>query len=339
MRLRATSPVAGLRRRSLGPVEVLAQSVAATAPAAAMATSPALAMAPGALAPPVPAFAAATVVVLLVASCIRQFARRMVAPGSLYSFTAKGLGPVPALVGGAALAVGHWFLVAGSLTGAGWCAVALLQRSTGTGGGLVPLAAAVLLGGALVVGSALRGVGPSARLVLALEAVSIAVVGTALVVLLLRSGPPPPVAAVLPGAPPGGGAQGVLLAVTAFVGFESACALGTESRRPFAAVPAAVRRTVLGAGVLYVLSSAAQAALFAGAPAAVGGPMPLVDVALARGGPLLAVAVELGVLASFLGCAAGSLTALVRLLFTAAREGVLPAALGRTGRTGTPATA
>lgn len=340
--LRTTSPVAGLARRRLGPAGVLAQSVSATAPAAAMATSPALVMGAGGGPPSALAYLAATVVVLLVSSCVAQFSRRMVAPGSLYSFTAKGLGGSAALVSGGSLVVGYGFLVAGALTGAALSAVALLAPLVGPGP--VPTALAVVLGGVLVVGFALRGVGISARLALALEVGSIGVVGAVLVLLVTRTAGSLDGSRLLAGAvgggwdPFGGGAEGVLLAVTAFVGFESACAVGAEARRPFVVVPRAVRWTALGAGSLYVLSSAAQGIVFAAAPAG-GGPLPLVSVAVERAGPVAAAALELGVLASFLGCATGSLTALVRLLFSMGREGVLPASLGRTGARGTPSTA
>src|SRR6266566_5097082 len=90
-RLRTHSPVAGLRRRTLGPWEVTAQSIAVTAPSAAMATTPMLVAAaagPGTMY----SYLISCVVVLLVGYCVSQFAHRMAAAGSLYSFTAKGFG-------------------------------------------------------------------------------------------------------------------------------------------------------------------------------------------------------------------------------------------------------
>nr|WP_240897086.1 APC family permease [Kineococcus vitellinus] len=285
------------------------------------------------------AYVAATVVVVLVGSCIGQFSRRMVAPGSLYSFTAKGLGGVPALAAGGSLLVGYGFLVAGALTGAATCAAALAGRLLPPAAGPVPVAVGVACAGALVAGAALRGAGVSARLALALEVVSISVVAAVLLVLLTRTGAGEG-ADLLggdPSSPFGPGGQGLLLAVTAFVGFESAGALATESRRPLLVVPRAVRWTALVAGLLYVLAAAAQSVVLAHAgPGVAGAPVPLASAAALLGSPALAAALELGVLASFLGCASGSLTALVRLLFTMGREGVVPRALGRTGRAGTP---
>jgi len=342
--LRQVSPVAGLRRRRLGPWEVLAQSVAATAPAAAMATSPGQAFALAGSPPSALAYLAATVIVLLVSSCVGQFSRRMVAPGSLYSFTAKGLGGTAATVAGSSLVLGYGFLVAGALTGAATSAVALVERLVPGVSGPVPVTAAVAVVGVLVAGFAVRGAGVSARLGLALELLSISIVVVVLSVVVVaavaRDGVPDP-ASVLDGRghPFGPGGQGLLLAVTAFVGFESAGSLASESRRPFAVVPRAVRWTALVSGLLYVLASAAQAVVFTSTPELRGAPLPLAAAVAVLADPMVAAVLELGILASFVGCASGSLTALVRLLFTMGREAVVPDALGRTSRWGTPAVA
>ncbi len=343
--LRSVSPVAGLRRRRLGPLEVLAQSVAATAPAAAMATSPGQAFSLAGAPPSALAYLVATVLVLLVSSCVGQFTRRMVAPGSLYSFTAKGLGGTAATVAGGFLVVGYGFLVAGALTGAATSGTGLLQRvvhpgAAGTGVEVGVLAAL----GLLVAGAAVRGAGVSARLGLALELLSISVVlvvlGVVVTVSVGRDGASD--LATLAGGgghPFGPGGQGLLLAVTAFVGFESAGSLATESRRPLAVVPRAVRWTAIVSGVLYVLAAGAQSVVFAASPGAGVAPLPLAAAVEVLSGPSLAAVLEVGILTSFVGCASASLTALVRLLFTMGREGVVPRSWGVTGRFGTPAVA
>jgi amino acid transporter len=342
--LRSVSPVAGLRRRRLGPWEVLAQSAAATAPAAAMATSPGQAFALAGSPPSALAYLVATVLVLLVSSCVGQFSRRMVAPGSLYSFTAKGLGGTAATVAGSSLVVGYGFLVAGALTGAATSAVALAGRVVPGVSGPVPVVVAVFVVGVLVAVPAVRGAGISARLGLALELLSISVVVVVLTVVVVaavtRDGVPS-AGAVLDGGghPFGPGGQGLLLAVTAFVGFESAGSLASESRRPFAVVPRAVRWTALVSGLLYVLAAGAQAVVFGATPELRGAPLPLAAAVSVLADPALAAVLELGILASFVGCASGSLTALVRLVFTMGREGVVPDRLGRTGRWGTPTVA
>lgn len=116
--LRRRSPVAGLDRRTLTPVQVFAQSVSAMAPSAAMAASPAIVAASAGDAV-MWSFAVATVVALLVGVCIAQFTRRMAAAGSLYSLTAKGLGPLAAFVCGSALLIGYGVLAMAALIGSG----------------------------------------------------------------------------------------------------------------------------------------------------------------------------------------------------------------------------
>jgi len=115
--LRSRSPVHGLDRRNLGPVEVLAQSVSCAAPAAAMATVPAIVAATAGPAT-LWSFVVATVLALLIGTCIGQFTRRMAVAGSLYSLTAKGLGPGAALASAGALLVGCGVLVMAAVTGA-----------------------------------------------------------------------------------------------------------------------------------------------------------------------------------------------------------------------------
>lgn len=115
--LPAESPVAGLRRRRLSFVEVLAQSVSSLAPSAAMVVVPSIVLVASGAAT-LPAFAIATALVLLVGWCLTQFGRRMAAVGGTYSYTAKGLGPVGALIGGWALLIGYAAVAMAALVGA-----------------------------------------------------------------------------------------------------------------------------------------------------------------------------------------------------------------------------
>jgi amino acid transporter len=125
--LRHRSPVHGLDRRNLRPLEVLAQSVSTAAPAAGMATVPAI-VATTAGTATVWSFVLATAVALAVGACIATFTRRMAAAGSLYSLTAKGLGPGAAFACGAALLAGYAVLLMAALAGAALYTDALLTR-------------------------------------------------------------------------------------------------------------------------------------------------------------------------------------------------------------------
>ncbi|MDN5930000.1 MAG: APC family permease, partial [Pseudonocardia sp.] len=163
--LRARSPVHGLDRRNLGPVEVLAQSVSCAAPVAAMVTVPAIVAATAGSAT-VWSFVVATGLALLIGTCIGQFTRRMAVAGSLYSLTAKGLGPRAAVASGGALLVGYAVLVMVAAAGAATYLYALLGRLGVPAGGPPVLAAAAAPG--VVAGGArgVVGVRGSARIVL-----------------------------------------------------------------------------------------------------------------------------------------------------------------------------
>jgi amino acid transporter len=326
--LRRRSPVHGLDRRNLRPLEVLAQSVSTAAPAAGMATVPAIVAATAGPAT-VWSFVLATAVALAVGACIATFTRRMAVAGSLYSLTAKGLGPAAAFACGAALLTGYAVLLMAALAGAALYANALLIRlglapPPAVGAGVVVFLA--MLTGGLV----LRGVRVSARIVLAVEAVSIALMIVIFAVLL--AGPP------APPAPTGavtdwslvGVAAGVLPALGAFIGFEAATTLGVEARRPFVSVPRAVLGTAGLVGLLILLAAHTQVVGFAGALG--GQPEPVVTLAAAHDTPWLAVLLDLGIATSFVACALATTNALVRVLFSMARDRIVPQRIGATHR-------
>jgi amino acid transporter len=128
-------------------------------------------------------------------------------------------------------------------------------------------------------------------------------------------------------------AVGAALALTAFVGFESSATLGVEARRPYATIPRAVTWTVIGSGVLYLLAALSQLVGFA----SVGGSItasasPVNDLAAAYGIDALGLLLDVSIAASFLACAIASITALVRVLFSMGREGLLPSAFGQSHR-------
>lgn len=325
-RLRPSSPVVGLSRRTLAFPQVLAQSVAAVAPSAVMVTLPLLAHPTAGGATPL-VFVAAAALMVAVASCVNVFATRMVAPGGLYSYTVKGLGPLAGLAAGLSLVVGYAGAAAASVLGATEFGLAFLGDL-----GLDPAAGVVRPLAALVVAAAagavmVRGVRLSAGAVLVVEALAIS---TVVAVLAVAGWTDLRIDAGLGGSVADGHwGLVLLLAMVAFVGFESATTLSSESQRPFALVPRAVRWTPIVAGVLF---SAAAVLVTRDGIVAAG------DTGLAwelsgggGAGPRVAEALlHLGVFGSWFACACGSTTALTRTLFTMAREGVLPEALGRT---------
>jgi amino acid transporter len=133
------------------------------------------------------------------------------------------------------------------------------------------------------------------------------------------------------GATPGGIGTGAALALTAFIGFESAAALGPETRRPYRSVSRAIARTVGGTAVLYAFAAWVQVAQFPGGTRGLAASTtPLPDLAARAGAGWLSGVLDLAIAASSFACATASATALTRLVFSMAWEKVFPAALGRT---------
>lgn len=325
----ARSPLHGLDRHTVGFADVLAQSVAAIAPAAASAMA-VLMVADLAGGATVLVMALATIITFLVARTINQFTRRFAASGSLYTYAARGLGTTAGLATGAAIVVGYAFISVFALLGGAHYATMLLTR-------LWPqLPATPIALGALVVEAAVlaivlvRGIRLSSRVALVVELVSVALILLLLIVLLVQIGPIHPAAVFSPDdVSVAGVAGGAVLAITAFVGFESSATLGVEARSPLKNIPRAIMWSVGVAGVFYLIAAYTQ---IAGA-AAIGGTtsVALLDELASRFGlSAWAAVADVGIATSGLACAIASTTALTRIVFALARDGVAPAELGRT---------
>lgn len=321
------SPFGGLHRRHARTIDVVAQSVAAIAPAGVLLVHPSgLYARSGSFA--FLDIVLTIVIVAAVAAVIGLFARRISSTGSLYTFTSRGLGPVAGTLAGAALAVGYLSvglstLVSGSTR---------IARVVAPGPEAVPstaIAVTVIAAAASALVIA-RGLRLSTRLLLVLEAIAMVVaLGLSLYALTVSGWDlqllVPDVGAIDPSVI----AAGVSFAIIGFVGFESGAALGPETRRPFAAVPRGVLLSVGAVAVVLLLGTAAQLSLVAE------------DADAPTLGSVLGAerAVDLLVGVSFLACALAMTNATTRLVFALAREGLLPSFFGRTSRRGVPAAA
>jgi amino acid transporter len=331
---RAESPVAGLRRRGLTLTQVLAQSVAAVAPSAAMVTLPGIVIAEVGSAA-IACFVVAAAIVFLVGYCLSHFARRMASASGLYSYTAKGLGPVAAFTAGWALMIGYLGIALASVLASALYISSLIGLV-----GLAPAGSTVVLSAAIPVLAGLaallmvRGIKLSARVALGLEVTSIALILAALAILKINQAEgitAPPAATGRLSIDAVG--LGVVLAVTSFVGFESAGTLGVEAKRPLVSIARAMRWLPLALGVLYLVAVTAQVATLAAAPLDIWrSPTPVADLTRLRGDTALSAMIDIGVAASFFACIIGSGNAFVRIAFSMGREGILPTVLGRTHR-------
>lgn len=323
----ASSPFGGLKRRHARTVDVVAQSVGAIAPAGVLLIHPSVLLdRSGSF-----AFLDVVLAVALVgaiAGVVGIFSRRISSTGSLYTFTARGLGPIAGTVAGAALLVGSLAIALSTLVRGSTRIARVLsppEVDTTAVAILVTVLASTLTAMAIA-----RGLRASTRVLLVVEAIAILVALGLSVYALTVSGWDlrllvPDGSALEPGAV----AAGVALAVIGFVGFESGAALGPETRRPFATVPRGILMSVGAVAVVFLVGTAAQLSLVAGNEGA----------GTLGGGAGTARAVDVLVGVSFLACSLAMTNATTRIVFSLAREGLLPDVAGRTSRRGVPAVA
>lgn len=319
----------GLARRTVRLPDILAQSVAAVAPTGVAVTFPALVLAQVG-GPTLVAALFAIVATLLVALSINQFARRMAATGSLYTYVAKALGPECGVLTSLGLQLGYGFI---SVFGLASSVRYLRPAMTDLLGHAPPrwsLVVLVLALGTAVVFLIAIGIRVTLHFLLFVEAVTAAVVLVVGTVLLIHlRGDLDWSLLELSSATPRNVGAGTAVVITAFVGFESSAALGTEARRPFRDIPRALVWSVLGVGILYFLAASAQAAAFRdlGLPRDAGA-RAVDQMANAYGATWVGSVLDLCVAVSFFACAAASTTALVRVIFSLGKEGALPRRLG-----------
>lgn len=328
-RIRTDSPVAGLGRARLSFVQVLAQSISAVAPSAVMVTLPALVI-PDAGNLTLAVFAVAALLMTMVGYCVGQFAHRMVAVSGLYSYVAKGMGALPGFCAGWSLIIGYAAAAMASILGAASYSSALLGR-LGVPTGTDTVAALAVIVGGVALALMVRGVRFSSRITLAVEVFAIVLATAVLVVVFAHTvGEASVVRDTADGADgPSRIGFALLLAITSFVGFESAGTVAREARNPLTSVPRAIRWTPIAVAVLYIGAAAAQMS----APIQQSDTLAIVltvpDTAGMASG-VLSVLMELGITASWFACVLGSTTALSRTLFAMGREGVMPSRLGST---------
>lgn len=330
------SPVEGLRRRRLSFLPVFAQAVAGVAPAGAMSVIPALVF-PGLVFGSngpnlLLTFGTAMVVMVLVAFCLRPIAKRMAAVSGLYSYTAKGLGQRAAITAGWSAMFGYGLVAMASLLLVGIYVVQLfINLGVPVADPEVVAVPVILTAAAAACLLMVRGIRVSAWFTVLMEGIAIGVLAVLMTVYFAFNAPGFSLGNVfvwngnfdaLP--------VGIVVAVSAFVGFESPTTLGGEANRPFVTVPRAITWTPILMGVLCLLAVAAQDAALKEAPLDItASSTPLSDL-FAHTSPVSAAVLDLGIAASWFGCAIASVNALARIFFCMGREGVVPRIFGRT---------
>jgi len=317
---------AQLKAGSLSFVEVLATSIALIGPS----------MTPILIAPYMYAVAGngtwlayvfGGTMLVFVALCINQFARRSSEAGSMYGYVAGNLGATAGAIGGWALLWAYGF-VATAVLGA----MALFVEILLAGAGVHPPVVAIVFVLALVAWqAAYRGVQVSAIVMLVLEAISVTIICLLVAVVLHAHGPALDMRQLkLQGAFPGGIGLAIAFAVFSYVGFESATAFGAEAKRPLVSIPRAVIGSVLFASVFFVVATYAEIVGLAHAAKPLDRQtFPLGTLAELYGIGYLRVPIVIGALCSAFSVCLACITTAGRIGYAMAGAGILPAAFAR----------
>jgi amino acid transporter len=320
-----------LQKRVLTFPEVLAQSVANMAPSAAMALLPLLVFLSAGNATWL-SFALSLVVLLVVAYCASIFATRINSAGSFYVWVTRALGP------GAGSAAG-WGLVLGYLFTGVACVIGfeIYADNFLTGLGIsspdnhIVRGVLYVAGGLLPAIMAVSDIKISQRLAFALEAISVTIISILCVAVWIHNGGVFDHAQLsLKGGGAGGIVVGMVLAIFAFVGFESAGSLGQEAREPTKSVPRAILWSAGIVGVFYLIVAYTQVYGFGAGFGKATAPLP--QLASVAGLGWLGHFIAIGITCSMFACSLACLTAGSRMLLSLGHDGLLPKVFTHTTR-------
>ncbi len=322
-----TSNSYGLKSGSLSPLETLAQSVAVIAPTGAPVMTVPLVFALAGQGAAME-FLISTVGVLLVALNVNQFARMSSSPGSLYTYIADHMHRRWGVLAGWALLIAYIGTASSVVAGVANYTNVILRDTVGVQGFPLLLTALVTVVSCYL---AFRDVQISARLMLWLQAASVALISAIAIAVIARHGWRPDMAQLtLQGVTPEKLRLGLVLAMFSSVGFESATSLGSEARDPLVSIPRAVKWSAILAGVFFFLCAYAEVMAFRGQSQSLGqSPAPLHVLAQQVGlPPIVGTLTDLGAVVTFFTCFLGCITAAARILFLMGRHGALHALLG-----------
>src|SRR6202035_3129805 len=229
-----------LQKRVLSTPEVLAQSVANMAPSAAMALLPLFVFYSAGNALWL-SFGLGLVVLLIVGYCAAQFGKRINSAGSFYVWVTRGLGPGAGHAAGWGLVLGYLFTGVATVLGFEIYGDQFLVGLGLSPGNHAVRALLYVVGGLTPALVSVLDIRISQRAAFILEAISVTIILILCIAVYVHQGGVFDHAQLtLKGFKPGGLVVGMVLAIVAFVGFESAGALGQEAKDPERSVPRAI---------------------------------------------------------------------------------------------------
>ena len=321
-----------LQKRVLSTPEVLAQSVANMAPSAAMALLPLFVFydaGNGAWL----SFGISVIILLIVGYCASQFATRINSAGSFYVWVTRALGPGAGSTAGWGLVLGYLFTGMACVVG-----FEIYGGNLLSGFGIVSSSNNVvrdilyIAGGLAPAIMAVSDIKISQRVAFILESVSVTIILILCIAVFVHNGGVIDTNQLsLKGAGTGGIVVGMVLAIFAFVGFESAGALGQEAKNPARSVPRAIMWSCGAIGVFYLIVTYAQVYGF-GDVAFAKATAPLPQLASVVGLGWLGHFIAIGITCSMFACALACLTAGSRMLLSLGHDGLLPKVFTHTSK-------
>jgi amino acid transporter len=330
----ASADARGLRRRSLPFREVFAQSLAGTGPSGSLAFGPALVFANAGHGTWV-SYVLSLISLLFVGWAFSTFGSRLASAGSMYTYAAEGLGPLIGVLVAWAIVVAYVVIAMVVVAGSGqfFGQFFVVLGWDGASSTAIQILFALLIGGVALT-LALRDVKVSMRAALTLEVISIVAITAVLLATVIHHGVYDAAEFDFNGVTLHGIVLGMVLALTGYVGFESAASLGQEADNPRRAVPRAIRINVITCGTYFIVGSYIYILGFDKMGKDItASQAPLNDLAAGAGVSWLRYVIDLGIAIGFIAVTVAALTAVSRILFNMSREGLVPPALGRVNAT------
>jgi amino acid transporter len=313
----------GLRRNALGFPPLLAQSVAAISP-----TMTAVLIIPLAFGDAGEgtwaAYLFGTIMLLFVVFGLNQFARRSATAGSMYAYTARGLGPVAGVMSGWTLMWSYLFIGVAGLAGFAVFSAQLLV-ALGLHSTVTPFLFFAISGAACLT-VAWKDIRLSSLLTLFFEGISVACILSLAAVVIFKHGVSIDSAQTsLKGVTFKGMDFAIVICIFSLVGFESATALGGEAKNATRTVPRAVIWSLLITGAFMVLMSYVEVFATRHYSASLGSiTAPLTVIASIYKVSFFKIPVCLGAMVSFFSLTLSCVNAGARIAFPLGEHGFLP---------------
>lgn len=259
------------------------------------------------------------IVMAAVTLCFAEASSRVPTVGGAYGFVGEALGPTAAAIVGGQIWVSGTF-AGGAILSAAAAQLVPFAPALGTGFGRAALILLVCAGFAAI---AMRGTRESTR---AVELTIVLKLAPLLLFIAIVALAPPAPAALPQAFDLGRTAPLLIIGVYLFAGIESAIGINGEVRDPTRSLPIGLFAAIATfAAIAIAIQLVAQNALGSGLPASAA---PLVEAA-GRADRWLGPVIAATAIVSMLGCVAGLAINIPRTIFAFARDGMLPAALGR----------